>query len=167
MIIYQSTIAEFLDVVFSRDIEIVVLGKYQDLTGRRVAPAEIRSWKESLFAVAKVLRHESIPNDGGMAIEYIIPQTAKRIDLLVSGFDDMDRSKLIIIELKQWETATRTDKDGVVRTRFAQGDADTSHPSYQASTDVRRSPASSPGPANLSRRPPTLSMPWSSMRRIG
>jgi len=132
MIIYQSTIAEFLDVVFSRDIEVVVLGKYQDRTGRRVAPAEIRSWKESLFAMAKVLRHESIPGDGGIAIEYIIPQTAKRIDLLVSGLDDTDRSKLIIIELKQWETATRTDRDALVRTWIGGRERDTIHPSYQA-----------------------------------
>ncbi len=132
MIIYQSTKAGFLDDTFGHDIETVVLGAYQDRTGRRDAMAEIRAWKESLIAMAKVLRHESIPDDCGIAIEYVIPQTAKRIDLLMSGHDDLNRSKLIIIELKQWETAARTDKDGLVRTRFAGGEADTSHPSYQA-----------------------------------
>jgi uncharacterized protein len=132
MIIYQSTKAGFLDDAFGHDIETVVLGAYQDRTGRRVAKAEIRAWKESLIAMAKVLRHESIPDDCGIAIEYVIPQTAKRIDLLMSGLDDLNQSKLIIIELKQWETAARTDRDGLVRTRFAGGEADTSHPSYQA-----------------------------------
>ena len=58
-----------------------------------------------------MLRHESIPNDCGIAIEYVIPQTAKRIDLLMSGFDQQNRSKLIIIELKQWKTASKTNKD--------------------------------------------------------
>jgi hypothetical protein len=52
---------------------------------RRVAKIEIRAWKESLMAMAKVLRHGSIPNDCGIAIEYVIPQTAKRIDLLMWG----------------------------------------------------------------------------------
>ncbi len=132
MIIYQSTKAGFLDDTFGHDIETVVLSAYQDRTGRRVAKAEIRAWKESLVEMAKVLRHESIPDDCGIAVEYVIPQTAKRIDLLMSGHDDLNRSKLITIELKQWETAARTDKDGVVRTRFAGGEADTSHPSYQA-----------------------------------
>ena len=132
MIIYQSTKAGFLDDTFGHDIEAVVLRAYQDRTGRRVATAEIRAWKESLIAMAKVLRHESISDDCGIAIEYVIPQTAKRIDLLMSGLDELSRSKLIIVELKQWETAARTGKDGLVRTRFAGGEADTSHPSYQA-----------------------------------
>jgi hypothetical protein len=56
MIIYQSTKAGFLDDKFGYDIETVVLGAYQDRIGRRVAKAEIRAWKESLIAMAKVLR---------------------------------------------------------------------------------------------------------------
>lgn len=132
MIIYQSTKDGFLNDAFGQDIETVVLGAYQVRTGHRVAKSEIRAWKESLVAMAKVLRHESIPDDCGVAIEYVIPQTAKRIDLLLSGIDEQDRSKLIIVELKQWESASVTQKDGLVRTRFARGESDTSHPSYQA-----------------------------------
>jgi DUF2075 family protein len=132
MIIYQSTKDGFLNDAFSQDIETVVLGAYQARTGHRVAKTEVRAWKESLLAMAKVLRHESIPDDCGVAIEYVIPQTAKRIDLLLSGIDELNRSKLIIVELKQWQTATTTHKDGLVRTRFAGGESDTSHPSYQA-----------------------------------
>ena len=132
MIIYQSTKDGFLNDAFGQDIESVVLGAYQARTGHRVAKSEIRAWKESLLAMAKVLRHESIPDDCGVAIEYVIPQTAKRIDLLLSGIDEQNRSKLIIVELKQWETAALSHKDGLVRTRFAGGESDTSHPSYQA-----------------------------------
>src|SRR5690606_21663297 len=49
-----------------------------------------------------------------------------------SGRDDEGRANLIIVELKQWEKATRTSMDAVVRTRFAHGEADCSHPSYQS-----------------------------------
>ena len=108
MIIYRATKDGFLNDAFGRDIETVVLGAYQARTGHRVAKAEIRAWKESLLAMAKVLRHESIPDDCGVAIEYVIPQTAKRFDLLLSGIDGQDRSTLIIVELKQWETAAPT-----------------------------------------------------------
>ncbi|MBS0400274.1 MAG: ATP-binding protein, partial [Proteobacteria bacterium] len=132
MIIYQSTKDGFLNDAFGQDIEGVVLGAYQARTGHRVAKSEVRAWKGSLLAMAKVLRHESIPDDCGVAIEYVIPQTAKRIDLLLSGIDEQNRSKLIIVELKQWETAALSHKDGLVRTRFAGGESDTSHPSYQA-----------------------------------
>jgi hypothetical protein len=132
MIVYQSTKAEFLDNTFKHDIEDLILDAYRKRTGRRVSPAEIRSWKASLVEMAKVLNDDVIPEDCGVAIEYGIPQTSKRIDVLVSGRDENGRGNLMIVELKQWESAKATDRDGIVRARFASGEAETSHPSYQA-----------------------------------
>lgn len=100
--------------------------------GHGVSRQEIRSWKESLLAMAKVLNDDAIPDNCGVAVEYGIPQTSKRIDMLVSGLDEESRENLLIIELKQWESASRTPMDGVVKTRFARGEADCSHPSYQS-----------------------------------
>lgn len=132
MIIYQSTKSSFLDDVFKRDIDSVILNAFRLRTGHGVSRQEMRSWKESLFAIAKVLHDDSIPASCGVAVEYGIPQTSKRIDLLLSGRNADGRDNLIIIELKQWEYAKRTSMDGVVRTRFSQGESDTSHPSYQS-----------------------------------
>jgi DUF2075 family protein len=132
VIVYQSTKGDFLKDVFTKDIEDVVLTAFRTRTGRSVARSEVRSWKESLLAVAKVLNDEEIPKDCGVAIEYAIPQTSKRIDFILSGMDESKSDQLIIIELKQWETARKTDIDGVVNTRYSHGDKDTSHPSYQA-----------------------------------
>ena len=132
MIVYQSTKSEFLNAAFTRDIEAVILDAYRSRTGHGVSRQEVRSWKESLLAMAKVLNDDAIPASCGVAIEYGIPQTSKRIDLLLSGRDDVGRDNLLIIELKQWESAKRTAMDAVVRTRFAQGESDTNHPSYQS-----------------------------------
>ena len=132
VIVYNSTIDGFLDDAFRHDIEVVVRTAFKARTGREVARAEVRSWKESLIAVAKVLNDESIPRDCGVAIEYGIPQTSKRIDFIVSGTGPDERDQLLVIELKQWESARRTNKDGVVVTRFAGGESEVSHPSYQA-----------------------------------
>ena len=82
--------------------------------------------------MAKVLNDPSIPDSCGVGVEYGIPQSSKRIDLLLSGRDETGRGNLLIVELKQWESARRTDMDGLVRTRFAEGEANTSHPSYQS-----------------------------------
>jgi tRNA(Met) C34 N-acetyltransferase TmcA len=82
--------------------------------------------------VAKVLHDEAIPGDCGVAIEYGIPQTSKRIDIIITGESGENVEQLIIIELKQWERARKTDRDGIVSTRFARGQAEVSHPSYQA-----------------------------------
>lgn len=132
MIIYQSDKTRFLADVFTKDIEDVVLSAYRARTGRLVALSEVRSWKESLLAVAKVLNNDGIPRDCGVAIEYGIPQTSKRIDFILSGENAKQEEQLVIIELKQWGSARKTDRDGIVTTRFSHGEAEVSHPSYQA-----------------------------------
>ena len=132
MIVYQTDKTSFLADAFTRDIEDVVLAQFRAKTGHSVSPGEIRSWKESLLAVAKVLTDEDIPGDCGVAVEYGIPQTSKRVDFILSGADKDRAEQLIIIELKQWGTAKATDRDGIVRTRYAHGEADANHPSYQA-----------------------------------
>lgn len=132
MIIYQSTKGGFLADAFTSDIEEVVLSAFRKRTGHSVSKSEIRSWKESLISVAKALNDDEIPIDAGVAIEYGIPQTSKRVDFILSGESAECREKLIIVELKQWESAQKTGKDGIVSTRFSGGEADVSHPSYQA-----------------------------------
>lgn len=132
LIVYLATKADFLDAVFKRDIESIILETFKARVGRSTSRREVRSWKESLFAMAKVLNDPSIPDSCGVGVEYGIPQSSKRIDLLLSGRDETGRGNLMIVELKQWESARRTDMDGLVRTRFAEGEANTSHPSYQS-----------------------------------
>jgi DUF2075 family protein len=132
VIVYQSTKAGFLDDAFKKDIEEVILSAFRSRTGRTVGRAELRSWKESLLAMAKVLNDGTIPGDAGVGVEYGIPQTSKRIDFLLSGRGTDEREQLLIVELKQWEDVYKTEKDGIVTTRFAQGPAEVSHPSYQA-----------------------------------
>jgi hypothetical protein len=97
MIVYQSTKSEFVKVANTRDIQDVVLEAFEARMRRRVAPNEVRSWKESLQAMSKVLNGDAIPDDCGVAIEYGIPQTSKRVDMLVSGRDEAGRANLIII----------------------------------------------------------------------
>ena len=93
----------------------MILTEFTQRTGRTVSRSEVRSWKESLVAVARVVNDDSIPGDCGVAIEYGIPQTSKRIDFMLSGTDADDVEQLVIIELKQWERAHKTDRDGIVR----------------------------------------------------
>ena len=132
MIVYQNNKRGFLDDAFTKDIEDVILDAFKSRMGRTVARSEIRSWKESLICVAKALNDEDIPNDCGVAIEYGIPQTSKRIDFILSGANGAQVEQLVIIELKQWESARKTDRDGLVSTRFSHGEKEASHPSYQA-----------------------------------
>jgi uncharacterized protein len=132
VIVYQNDKSGFLKDAFAKDIEDIILQAFRARTGRSVAISEVLSWKESLVALAKVLNDDAIPGDCGVAIEYGIPQTAKRIDFILSGQDGRRAEQLIIIELKQWQSARKTDRDAIVTTRFSHGERQVSHPSYQA-----------------------------------
>ena len=80
------------------------------------AASQMRVWQSSLAHMHLVLVDPEIPADTGVGIEYQIPQTAKRIDVLLSGRDDTSADRVVIVELKQWQDAESTPMDGVVRT---------------------------------------------------
>ena len=132
MIVYQKHKRDFLADVHAHDIETLILAAMKRRTGHGAAPAEIRAWKESLTAIGKVLYDPGIPDDAGVAVEYSIPQTAKRIDVIVSGRNDEGRDSAVVVELKQWTWARRTAKDAIVVTHLGGGEREVSHPSYQA-----------------------------------
>jgi DUF2075 family protein/phage repressor protein C with HTH and peptisase S24 domain len=132
VIVYQATKDRFLKDAFERDIHEVVGAEYMARTGKRVSPSEFASWKESLMYMAKVLNDDAIPTDSGVAIEYGIPQSVKRVDFIISGLGENRSTNVIIVELKRWSKVQRTEKDGIVKTYMGGGNAETNHPSYQA-----------------------------------
>ena len=132
MIVYQSTKEDFLKDVTNKNIEDIVLNCIKDKLKIRVGKNEINSWKNSLREMYFILDDRLIPNNSGVAIEYRIPQTSKRIDFIITGQDEKDREQVILIELKQWSKVELTEKDAIVITRFQQGPSEESHPSYQA-----------------------------------
>jgi len=85
MIIYLETREVFLEHVRRNRIEEEVGERLKAIAGRRVSPAETRSWRNSLLYVSQFLLDPQIPVALGVAIEYQIHSTSRRIDLLLSG----------------------------------------------------------------------------------
>lgn len=81
-----------------------------------------------------VLEQAQVPADAGDAIEYVIPQTAKRVDFILTGRNPDERDTAIIVELKQWESVVATSKDAIVETFLGGALREVAHPSYQAWT---------------------------------
>jgi DUF2075 family protein/DNA replication protein DnaC len=132
MIIYQANKERFLHNLLSNEIHEIIEETYKLKTGKRVSRNEVRSWQESMRFMGAVLDDTEIPNDAGVSIEFTIPQTAKRVDFILTGQNSIKEDQVIIIELKQWESCELTNKDAIVKTRFQHGHVETSHPSYQA-----------------------------------
>lgn len=131
MIVYSKSKVDFSNDVLTNDIDNIIASHIMKVTGKRVAENELTSFRNSLGYMDRVLNDPEIPNDSGISIEYHLPQTSKRVDFIISGSDG-NSDNVIIVELKQWENAELTNKDGIVTTRFQYGISETSHPSYQA-----------------------------------
>jgi DUF2075 family protein/SOS-response transcriptional repressor LexA/DNA replication protein DnaC len=79
-----------------------------------------------------VLEDAEIPHDAGVAIEFNIPQTSKRVDFIITGTRGDGQRTAVIVELKQWGEAKATPKDAIVSTFVGGRDREVNHPSYQA-----------------------------------
>ncbi|MCY7984579.1 DUF2075 domain-containing protein [Bacillus inaquosorum] len=132
MIVYEATKEEFLSDVFDDKLVTNIYKNYNDKIGR-INEREVRSWDNSMQYMYRVLSDREIPKDAGIAIEFKIPHTSKRIDFLISGSDKDYRSSVVIVELKQWEKVEKINgKEAIVKTFINQGLRETTHPSYQA-----------------------------------
>mgnify|MGYP006279436125 CR=1 FL=1 len=134
MIVYSATRQEFTDDVFSNEIEKRILDSFRSRRGMSIAENEVAAWRNSMQYMNNVLMDGEIPADAGVAIEYTIPQTAKRIDFILTGKDRERRDTAVIVELKQWTEARMTDRDGIVETFLGKAVREVPHPSYQAWT---------------------------------
>ena len=133
MIVYDGVKRDFLHSVeqdtLANEIEQTVLEKL----GRHTVVNELMSWVNSYNYMYKVIMDSEIPDNAGIAIEYNIPQTAKRVDFMISGYDENDQSGMVIVELKQWSSLKKVDKsDALVETFVGGGRRKVVHPSYQA-----------------------------------
>lgn len=132
MIVYTAKKEEFLNDVNDETIHELIKEQFIRKLLRKPSPSEILSWKNSMQKMHEVLSDSDIPNDSGIHIEYNLPGTSKRIDLILTGRNAARKEMAVIIELKQWSEVEKTEKDGIVKTRLGGSLVETSHPSYQA-----------------------------------
>jgi uncharacterized protein len=131
MIVYEATKSEFLEDVFHDELVNNICSNYNSKIGR-INEREVRSWDNSMQYMYRVLSDNEIPNDAGVAIEFKIPHTSRRVDFLLSGRDD-EKNSIVIVELKQWESVEVIEgKEAIVKTAMNRGMVETTHPSYQA-----------------------------------
>ena len=133
MIVYDGLKTDFMNDVKDNLICNKIYEQYQKYFGR-TNEAQMKSWQNSMQYMRNILDSNDIPENCGVAIEYNIPTTSKRIDFILTGFGDKDLKTVIIIELKQWSDCSSVDsEDGiVVETYVGGGMRRTPHPSYQA-----------------------------------
>lgn len=74
---------------------------------RRIGPtseSEVRSWRNSLTALAAVVKNPKFAS-AGVGVEVKLPMSSKRIDVTFVGRDAEGTPSAVLVELKQWESA--------------------------------------------------------------
>lgn len=133
MIIYSGSKSDFMTEVEEDTIAYGIRDSILKKMHRTTGDAEFKSWVNSLEYMYKVLNDNKIPSDSGIAIEYNLPNTAKRVDFLISGYDNERKANVVIIELKQWERLSKVEGlDALVETFTGGANRRVVHPSYQA-----------------------------------
>ncbi|MDC7229204.1 MAG: DUF2075 domain-containing protein [Sphaerochaetaceae bacterium] len=140
MLVYEGDKQQFLSDVQDNSIDQKIEMNMWNRLHKRVSSSEEQSWRNSLNYMQNVLLDSEIPDTSGVAIEFGIPNTNKRVDFILTGLDKANKHNAVIVELKQWskvEPVPYVDQlleaeiiD--VQTRFSHGQQVVHHPSYQA-----------------------------------
>lgn len=133
MIVYEATKQLFIEDVVKDRIEENIDKKFYEKMGYHTSVSERKAWNNSMQYMMKVLIDNNIPRNVGIAIEFKIPNTSKRVDFIITGKDGQLKNTAIIVELKQWTEADMVvGKDGIVQTFTGHAIREVAHPSYQA-----------------------------------
>ena len=97
--------------------------------GHSPSPSEVRSWDRSIGVVVNDL-HDAGLQDVEMLLEYQLPLTSKRADIVLCGLHPQTGdSSYVVVELKQWTEAMP--KDGTDDVVTLTGYGDHLHPGEQ------------------------------------
>jgi DUF2075 family protein len=129
MLLYQGTTDQFEVDTQSNAITDRLVTAFKVQTGYSPSDSERRAWQNSLRAMAFVTMKSGLSRHG-VAIEYSLPGTSKRLDFMITGYSPTGEKAAVIIELKQWEECEPGDGDKVV-TFVGQRERDVLHPAIQ------------------------------------
>ena len=146
MIVYEATKLEFIEDTRNNLIVSKIECEYRKKVKSSINEREETAWRNSMQFMKNILEDEEIPNNCGVAIEYVLPISHARIDFILTGKDKNKKMSAIIIELKQWTWASFANNiDSLVNIDSNEDDEDNhkvvtptggkprkvSHPSYQ------------------------------------
>jgi hypothetical protein len=129
MLLYSATCAQFFDDIKSTMIDEIVNEAFRREFGRSAGIGEQRSWKYSLPTFSYACEKAGLDQQG-IVIEYQLPQSSRRLDVMLTGADATGADRATVIELKQWSDCEPSDGEQVV-TWVGGGHRDVLHPSAQ------------------------------------
>ena len=131
MKLYEGTSKLFVEDTTYNRIADKLSEAFSEYYGRRVSPAELASWTNSLQHVKNLVVEFEL-TDNMVVLEYELPYCSQRIDCTVFGAGADDSPNVLVLELKQWSQAYESEVQGNVTTFLGGAERMVAHPSAQA-----------------------------------
>jgi DUF2075 family protein len=130
MILYSGGAEQFIsDTNFNRIVDRLE-NAFKNYYYRKPAPSEITAWSNSLQYAKNLLDVNNLHNTM-VILEFELPYSNQRIDMIIFGKDDHNVDNVVIVELKQWSKVEPCDIDDNIITYIGGKRTMHAHPSYQ------------------------------------
>ena len=129
--LWAGPTTEFVEKASQNTIAETLRAEFERLRGFQPSPSELRSWRNSLRALANAVERAGL-RDHGICLELQVPLSSCRIDALLTGKDEHGRERAVIVELKQWDDALASLVPECVGVMYGGRIRDVLHPSAQA-----------------------------------
>ena len=132
MILYEETIERFNEDVMQNCIADRAAEKYRAHYNRNPGNSEYRSWAISLAILNNSFQYAGLKNNQ-ILVEYELPYSSQRIDVLLFGKDIKAQENVVMLELKQWssDNVVDADSEGNVLVDYGAFRKEQAHPSLQ------------------------------------
>ena len=132
MILYEGTIEQFNEDVMQNCVADRAAEKYQAHYNRKPGVREYRSWQHSLPILNNSFSYAGL-KDIHLLLEYELPYSSQRIDVLLFGESSEKQGNVVILELKQWsnDKVTVAPSEGNVIADYGNFRKEQAHPSLQ------------------------------------
>lgn len=104
MRLFSGDAALFVEKALNNEIATTLTTNFQSSFGYKPSDSEIKSWRLSLKDLAYSIQGAKL-TDASVIVEYRLPLSSKRLDVMLLGTGKDKRQRGVIIELKQWDKA--------------------------------------------------------------
>lgn len=131
MRLYEGSIKEFSNDVIHNRIADILRDNFCAYYKRPPSESEFRSWQQSLNFLNNAFTHSGLSNNR-IIVEYELPYSTRRIDILVFGKNNVNKDSVVLMELKQWsnEHVYDCENEGNIIVDFL-GKREVAHPCLQ------------------------------------
>ncbi len=132
MRLYEGTVFEFNRDVLENKVADRIRANFEKYYERRVSPSEFRAWQQSLNFLRNSIEYSGL-TENRMIIEYELPYSTRRIDVLLFGRGVRENDGVVLMELKQWSNENVEDcaTEGNIVVNYGQFKREHAHPSLQ------------------------------------